>query len=1066
MKFMVPIAAALLATHFPTQSSALESCQADETTIVDGTCFIDNKCYEDGDERQSQDSVLSNCQLCDSGQSQTIWSVKSGFSASTAEPPNDCSEIPTDTFQSCTVPEFGWATYSTRTTARMYAMKGAVSGNYVYAAGYLKSNIDIGDDTAVETAEDFTVSGPYTTSDPMGNNAKEISVDLMSYAASDGARENAGGSFGQYEVGIVKIDATSGDPLDVFVYGGQGLDETSGLAALDDMIAISGHFTGNLTVELMDGTSKTIFNSNLMENGMPNQDDQYHPNSKDGAGETGSDDGFVIKADAETGKAEWIVHYPISNKDAQIVGVDMDTDGNVYGSGYKCSTEGGDSIAPKVCDGIIVKFDATDGSVMWETVLSDHGAAFWIKYDASDDALYYTGTTTYGGTSKDSKGHNGCDSESCAVTGRMSASTGDIQWVRTVAGSPRWGVFDQSGDIELASDSDGPFIYVAFDDVGEGGPVSLDSGTSYAGCKDDASGEITPEYEVSTEKQILSSDCPDGTTFVNSTDEEALPSSSAQTGAHCGSRAGSDACLIKFHKYTGLPIWGVDLPPIAGIVPSPDGSSIMVAGWYYNSRGLASFDSVTLPGYLREDGLATQKSGIYNTALSTEDGKGEYVLHSGGGSKDRLYDLVGDGSGNVYNIGYSMNLVMNWGGSLKTTMTEADVNESEAKADADETHFFVSKLDMSKAPVVPSCLSSCDDGNIAGVTIEENSCFIDSVCYASGETAELFGKICFACNPNVSQTDWTVREDVVGVTHCFVDDICVEEGGFKWSQRRTWAAKTFSACQVCDITNDAYGWTIVDGYSVPDSKILPPTDCVADSDENNDGDGGDGEDDGGDGDREDGGGYCFSGLSIVKLEDETMIPMRDLKIGDRVQVTEDGKFDTVYSFGHYQPDSIAEYLSIQSTAKAAPITISAPHMLFLDSRKAVPASSIKVGDILLGGKIVTKVENAAVLGAYAPFTYSGTIIVNGVVASNYVSLTGTSTFLGIDMQFIAHTAVAARRALCQLNLCEEKYSDEGIATWIPYRTAAWIAAQEVGIGFLTIAAGVIAFARRRQKALL
>merc|ERR1711862_90007 len=122
-----------------------------------------------------------------------------------------------------------------------------------------------------------------------------------------------------------------------------------------------------------------------------------------------------------------------------------------------------------------------------------------------------------------------------------------------------------------------------------------------------------------------------------------------------------------------------------------------------------------------------------------------------------------------------------------------------------------------------------------------------------------------------------------------------------------------------------------------------------------------------------------------------------------------------YSFGHYQPDSVSEYLSIQSTTAntkaTAPITLSGPHMLFLDNpRKAVPASSIKVGDVLLGGNTVTKIDTVSLKGAYAPFTYPGSIVVNDVVASNYVSLTGTSTFLGIDMQFIAHTAVGVRRA--------------------------------------------------------
>lgn len=217
-------------------------------------------------------------------------------------------------------------------------------------------------------------------------------------------------------------------------------------------------------------------------------------------------------------------------------------------------------------------------------------------------------------------------------------------------------------------------------------------------------------------------------------------------------------------------------------------------------------------------------------------------------------------------------------------------------------------------------------------------------------------------------------------------------------------------------------------------------------------------------DEEEGGGFslCFSGLSTVNLEDGSKIKMRDLKIGDRVQVTENGKFDTVDSFGHYKPDSVSEYLSIQSTANAAPITISAPHMIFLDSKKAVPASSIKVGDILLGGNTVKKVEKVTLKGAFAPFTPSGTIVVNDVVASNYVSLTGTSTYLSIEMQTIAHSAVSARRMLCQLSSCAENYNEEGIASWIPYQAAMWVASHEASIALLTIALGAISLARVRR----
>jgi len=230
--------------------------------------------------------------------------------------PNNCSAIPLDIYQTCAVPEFEWAIYSTKTTARMYSRKDVISGNYLFAAGYLKSTIDLNENTAkkaLKTIEDFIVSGPYTHDNPTGKDAKKISVNLISDPAVDGMWENAEGSFGQWEIGIVKLDITTGEPLDTFIYSGHGFDETTGLAAFDDMIVVSGHFTSNLTAAMMNGTLQTIFNSNLMENGRPNPNNKYHPNNKNGAGKTGSDDGFVIKADSKTGR---IIRYPVSNKDS------------------------------------------------------------------------------------------------------------------------------------------------------------------------------------------------------------------------------------------------------------------------------------------------------------------------------------------------------------------------------------------------------------------------------------------------------------------------------------------------------------------------------------------------------------------------------------------------------------------------------------------------------------------------------------------------------------------------------------------------------------------------------
>ena len=63
---------------------------------------------------------------------------------------------PTDTFKGCTVPEFSWATYSTSSTARMYAMRGAVTDSHILAAGFVKSTIDT--DMAEDITGEFTLT--------------------------------------------------------------------------------------------------------------------------------------------------------------------------------------------------------------------------------------------------------------------------------------------------------------------------------------------------------------------------------------------------------------------------------------------------------------------------------------------------------------------------------------------------------------------------------------------------------------------------------------------------------------------------------------------------------------------------------------------------------------------------------------------------------------------------------------------------------------------------------------------------------------------------------------------
>jgi len=719
----------------------------------------------------------------------------------------------TDTYQdTCKLPDFEWAAYGTRLTGRMYTRRAAILGDSLFASGYLKSTNAPNVEGFVDVDDDFGVTGPYTSADPTGASAFSITSDLISYTTEYG-------SFAQYEVGVVKINRLTGRPEDVYVYYGEGQDETTGLAAKttdngENLLAISGHFVGTLRADHGDGTSTTLFNSNA-EGG---SDYVQHPN----AVKNGYDDGFVILADADTGDAKWAVAYPKSTKDAETVGVDLDAEGNIYGAGYSCNTLADETV---LCNGFVAKFGADDGNIVWEKEFTDLGAAMWLVYDETDDSLYVTGTTSYRGEVDDSKEHDWCNTVTCAITMRLSASNGDIDWIRSIEGSPRWNFFDQSGDIRLAHESDGPYIYVALDDAGEEGSVTLDGGTHYSGCLS-ADGTLTPEYEIDTTKLVTEADCPSGSSFVSRTSVNGFAASSAGTGVSCGNgEEAADACVMKYHKYTGLPIWANDVPPVASLVPHSDGKSVMVIGFYYPDWG--HFDSVVLPNY---NGV----EGAYNAKIDAVTGKGVYVMHSGGVNKDRPYDAVGDDNGDIYMVGYTQSQVISWGGTLTTKIIEEGVDQNDDAGTAfqmgnvggktSEYQFFAVKLRSSEEGNTQSCVETCtsEDG-IATKSIDSNSCLIDNHCFVAGATSEIFGRPCLVCNPEISQTAWSYGP-TLGIQDCLIENVCREEGQmltYRESRRVTHTSK----CQLCSPTVDFLGWSVdPDFVLVPD--VNPPNDCL------------------------------------------------------------------------------------------------------------------------------------------------------------------------------------------------------------------------------------------------
>lgn len=193
---------------------------------------------------------------------------------------------------------------------------------------------------------------------------------------------------------------------------------------------------------------------------------------------------------------------------------------------------------------------------------------------------------------------------------------------------------------------------------------------------------------------------------------------------------------------------------------------------------------------------------------------------------------------------------------------------------------------------------------------------------------------------------------------------------------------------------------------------------------------------------------CFSESATVQVQTKnhmiTEVAMKDLKLGDRVQTS--SGFQPVYSFGHHDLDSSTDFLRIH-TKKNTPLEITKDHLVFLqDQDTPVPAVSIKVGDRLHNnnkeGAVVTKIGSVHKQGLYAPLTASGTVIVDGILASSYITLQEDATFVHvsqgvqtwISQQQFVHWLLAPHRLLC-LGLFPklgETYTHKGMPVWIDY----------------------------------
>jgi len=144
--------------------------------------------------------------------------------------------------------------------------------------------------------------------------------------------------------------------------------------------------------------------------------------------------------------------------------------------------------------------------------------------------------------------------------------------------------------------------------------------------------------------------------------------------------------------------------------------------------------------------------------------------------------------------------------------------------------------------------------------------------------------------------------------------------------------------------------------------------------------------------------WCFSADATVEVLDKGPVAMKYLNIGDKVLNGSSKTYEAVYAFAHLDFTAEADFLKISTSViyQDSPFEITSEHMVFVKDGKdgksrAVRAGSLQVGDILDGGVsgaiTIAKIESTSRKdGLFAPLTASGTILVNGVVASNYISL--------------------------------------------------------------------------------
>lgn len=189
---------------------------------------------------------------------------------------------------------------------------------------------------------------------------------------------------------------------------------------------------------------------------------------------------------------------------------------------------------------------------------------------------------------------------------------------------------------------------------------------------------------------------------------------------------------------------------------------------------------------------------------------------------------------------------------------------------------------------------------------------------------------------------------------------------------------------------------------------------------------------------------CFSGHLMVDVQGKGLTRMDHLQIGDNV-LSADGIYSRVYSFGHKAMNASTKYLQVYTETMDTHylLEISLEHLVFfydkMSKTSLVPAGELKVGDQQIssngGPSKITAIHPIRRKGAYSPLTTSGNLVVNGIVASNYVTggplLEQASSNM---LHHLQHGGVLPYQMYCYMFGCDgESYNEiAGFSVWVQF----------------------------------